>query len=354
MGSRVLVLLPTNRNKLLLHWKGPYRVTEVVNKLDYRIEIEGKVKTFHANMLKQYCERNTETDVGVLDKVSAAAIVEDDQEGYDRVEESKYDDYSRGVSEILLCPVKVGTETYQDVEVSPELSRESKQEIGELVREFSDVFTDIPGTTHLVEHDIQLSTTEPLRIKGYPIPFHSQPVVKEEVEKMLELGVIEPSNAPFASPIVIIRKKDNSIRFCIDFRKLNRVTVFDAEPMPNMEEMFARLSKYRYFSKIDLSKGYWQVPLAEHAKPMTAFETSQGLFQFRKMPFGLVNAPATFCRLMRKVLKDLDHSDSFIDDILVSTVTWPEHVVALGELFTNLREAKLTARPTKCIIGFRS
>jgi len=198
-----------------------------------------------------------------------------------------------------------------------------------------------------------LTTNDPIRIKGYPIPFHSQPVVKEEVEKMLDLGVIEPSNAPFSSPIVLIKKKDNSVRFCIDFRQLNKVTVFDAEPMPNMDEMFSKLAKYKYFSKLDLSKGYWQVPLSDKAKAMTAFETPGGLFHFRKLPFGLVNAPATFCRLTRKVLKDLNHSDSFIDDILVFTVTWPEHVPALIELLTRLRQASLTARPTKCFIGFQ-
>ncbi|XP_060580696.1 uncharacterized protein LOC132737428 [Ruditapes philippinarum] len=345
-GSKVLVLIPTKRNKLLLQWKGPFVVSEVVNKLDYRIDIgNNKIKTFHANMLKEYVERNFEPERGALAKVSAAVV--EAENGYDRLEEDDSLETSyQDDSDILLCPLKKGSETYKDVQVNPDLQTDCKTQIATLLKKFSDVLTDIPGNTSLVQHDIKLTTSEPVRTKGYPIPFHSQQIVKEEVDKMLELGVIEPSNAPFSSPIVLIRKKDNTIRFCIDFRQINKCTVFDAEPMPNMEQIFSKLSKYRYFSKIDLSKGYWQVPLSDNAKPLTAFETPSGLFQFRKMPFGLVNAPATFCRLMRKVLKDLDHSDSFIDDILIYTVTLPEHINALYELFTQLRESRLTARPS--------
>jgi hypothetical protein len=148
-----------------------------------------------------------------------------------------------------------------------------------LLNTFSD---DLSGDTHLIQHNIKLTTSELVRTKGYPIPFHSQQIVKDEVDKMLELEVIEPSNAPFSSPIALIRKKDGSIRFCLDFRQLNKCTVFDAEPMPNMEEMFSKISKHKYFSKIDLSKGCWQVPLSDSAKPLTTFETPRGLFSSGK------------------------------------------------------------------------
>lgn len=337
---------------MLLQWKGPFVVSEAINKLDYRIDIgNNKFKTFQANMLKQYVERKIEPDRGALARVSLAVVEEEN--GYDRLEEDDSLETSyRDDSDILLCPLKKGSETYKDIQVNPDLQTDCKNQIATLLKKFSDVLTDIPGNTPLVQHDIKLTASEPIRTKGYPIPFHSQQIVKEEVDKMLELGVIEPSNAPFSSPIVLIRKKDNTIRVCIDFRQVNKCTIFDAEPMPNVEQIFSKLSKYRYFSKIDLSKGYWEVPLSENAKPLTAFETPLGLFHFRKMPFGLVNAPATFCRLMRKVLKDLGHSDSFIDDSLVYTVTWPEHINALYELFTRLRESRLTARPSKCFICF--
>lgn len=123
--------------------------------------------------------------------------------------------------------------------------------------------------------------------------------VNTKVSKMLNLGIIQTSISPYSSPIAIVKKKDNTNRFCIDFRALSSQTMFDAEPMPNAEEMFAKLAGYKYFSRIDLSKGYWQLPLSEAAKSKTSFQTPKGLFEFTRMPFGLVTAPASFSRLMR-------------------------------------------------------
>ena len=130
------------------------------------------------------------------------------------------------------------------------------------------------------------------------------------------------------------------MRFCIDFRKLNKVTEFDAEPMPNMEEIINRMSGHKYFTKMDLSKGYWQVGLTERSKPLTAFETPRGLFQFRTMPFGLVNSGASF--------------DSFVDDMWIFTETWKDHMTSLRQVLDRLRSAKLTAKPSKCMIGYDS
>ena len=109
---------------------------------------------------------------------------------------------------------------------------------------------------------------------------------------MVEADVIEPSMSPYSSPIVIVIKKDGSNRFCIDFRAINKVTVFYAETIPNAHDIYVQLSGCKYVSKFDLSKGYWQLPLDDAAKEITAFQTPLGLFQFRVMPFGLINASA--------------------------------------------------------------
>ncbi len=129
--------------------------------------------------------------------------------------------------------------------------------------------------------------------------------------------------------------------------------MFDAEPMPNIEEMFSKLAGYNFISKLDLSKGYWQVPLDEASREYSAFEAPQGLFQFRVMPFGMVTAQATFCRLMRKVLKGFSNADSFVDDIIIFTHTWQQHLGALRDVFTRLSRAGLTAKPSKCSFGYR-
>lgn len=159
---------------------------------------------------------------------------------------------------------------------------------------------------------IKLLTSQPIRTKGYPIPYKTRSVIETEIQDMLDLGVIEPSISPYSSPIVLVPKKDGSMRFCIDFRKLNKVTEFDVEPMPNMEEVINKMSGHKYFTKMDLSKGNWQVSLTERSQPLTAFETPKGLFQFKTMPFGLVNSGASFCRLMRIVLSNLRNVDSLV------------------------------------------
>ena len=242
-------------------------------------------------------------------------------------------------------------ESVADVTINEDLTPAQHAQINQILTEYKDVFTDLPGRTTLASHDIKLKEDEPPRGKPYPIPHALRQTMKDEVQKMISLDVVEPSNSPFASPIVLVKKPDGSNRFCVDFRRLNRVTVFDAEPIPDQEELFSKLSHAKYFTKVDLSKGYWQVPMSETSKQLTAFLTPDGLFQFTVMPFGLVNAPATFSRLMRRALDGLPDTINYIDDILVYSSTWTGHVETLKQLFERLRVANLTAKPSKCQIA---
>jgi hypothetical protein len=252
----------------------------------------------------------------------------------------------------MILPTDTQTETVLDIHFADGLDTNKLEAVKTLCESYNDVLTDVPGTTNLVKHKIELTSSDPIRLKPFPIPFNMENVIKEEVRKMVQLNVIEPSVSPYSSPVVIARKKDGSNRFCIDFRRLNAVTVFDAEPMPSTERIFSKLTGKKYVSKLDLCKGYWQVPLDEDSKFLTAFSTPAGLYQFRTMPFGLVNAPATFSRLMRRLLHGMDGVDNFIDDIIIYTDTWEAHLATLRELLSRLRNAGLTARPSKCFIGF--
>lgn len=306
--------------------------------MDYKIDMGGKLKTFHANLLKKYVERDT-LNCGVLSTCAISLI-----------DFSDLDDDEQQDS--ILMPPVTQTETAKDIKFADRLTPDQLETAKSLCDSFSDVFTDIPGMTNLVEHKIVVTSSEPVRVKPYPIPFSTEKTITEEVQKMLQLNVIEPSSSPYSAPVVIARKKDGTNRFCIDYRRLNCATVFDAEPMPSPESIFSKMTGKKFVSKIDLSKGYWQVPMADESKRLTAFSTPSGLYQFRTMPFGLVNAPATFSRMMRKLLQGMNGVENFIDDVIVFTDTFEEHLHILKTVFERLRDAGLTARPTKCFIGF--
>ena len=164
---------------------------------------------------------------------------------------------------------------------------------------------------------------------------------------MLKMGIIEPIESAYASPIVIVKKKDGTNRFCIDHRKVNRITQFDAEPIGNPEEIFARLSKGKFFSKFDHSKGNWQNPMKKSSQLITAFISSEGLFCFQIYAIWTCK-----CRMMRIVLRGLSDVENFVDDILGHSESWKGHLNMLREVFMRLREAGLTVKPSKCVLGY--
>ena len=175
----------------------------------------------------------------------------------------------------------------------------------------------------------------------------------DEVRELLELGIIEKSTSPYCSPIVLVPKKGTSKkRLCLDLRELNAITVFDAEPIPDQEEILTKLSGKKYFTKIDLAKGYFQIYIDKKDRPKTAFQTPIGLMQFTRVPFGLVSAPATFARAMREMLGET--AINFFDDILVASETWAEHKKDVRETFQKLEDAGVTVKPSKVYVGFRS
>lgn len=336
-GEKVLVLLPLHHDKLNMRWKGPYEIIEKKTPLTYVIKIDGKVKVLHINLLRKWEEREGKEEEK---EVNAAVIFpeEEAEENEDHIDTIK-------------IPSLIGSQTYKDITLGDNLSNEQKANLNQLFEAFSMVFTELPGKTDCIDHKIKTTSNDPVRSKPYKIPYSMQQTVKEEVDKMLSLGIIEPSTSPYASPIVLVKKPDNTHRFCVDYRKLNKITIFDAEPVPNPNSMYVKMRNSKFFTKIDLSSGYWQVPVSEEDRIKTAFICSEGLFQFIYMPFGLVNAGATFTKMMRKVLYGLNGVENYIDDIFVYTETFEEHIVLLHELFSRLARNNLTAKPSKCMVA---
>ena len=167
---------------------------------------------------------------------------------------------------------------------------------------------------------------------------------------MLEKGVIQPSTSPWAAPIVLVTKKDGTTRFCVDYRALNCASVKDAYPLPRIDDSLDALNGGRYFCTMDLMSGFWQIKMNPKDQEKTAFSTSIGLYEFKAMPFGLVNAPATFERLMETVLRGLQWEEClvYMDDIIVAGDSISQCLERLEHVFQRLQEAGLKLKPSKC------
>lgn len=215
-----------------------------------------------------------------------------------------------------------------------------------LMGDFQDVFALSDGElgcTDLVQHHTCIETGDhaPIKQLPYRTPVCRRGKILAMVNAMQDQGVIQPSASPWASPIVLVPKKDGTLRFCVDYRHLNSVTRKDAHPLP-----LDTLGGARYFTSLVLAAGYWQVPLDPESSHKTAFTIYQGLFEFVRMPFGLCNAPVTFQRLMQRVLTGLDWCFIYLDDILIVSSTFEEHL--LREVLARLRKAGLRLKPGKC------
>ena len=181
----------------------------------------------------------------------------------------------------------------------------------EVLRRYEEIFfTEIPEKASVIEHKIDLTYDCPIRCKPYPLPYAKRGEIREEIKSMMDTGVVREFSSPYASPLVVVKKKDGSNRMCVVYRKLNLVTVADPAPMTTAEDLFGKLGKCQYYSTIDLSKGYWQIPVAEEDIHKTAFLTPNDCYEFLRMPFAMKNSGATLVRGIRKLLQDLSMSSA--------------------------------------------
>ena len=206
------------------------------------------------------------------------------------------------------------------------------------------------GRTTLVQHEIKTLDKPAIKQRPRREAYGTQPIVREEIEKMLAQDVIEPSTSAWASPIVLVKKKDGTSRFCVDYRCLNEVTIKDAYPLPRIEDNLDALQGACWFSTLDLASGYWQVEVRPEDREKTAFCTKQGLHQFKVMPFGLCNAPGTFERLMESVLRGMqwERAVLYLDDIIIFSKDIDTHMDRIQEVFKRLQDANLKLKPSKC------
>lgn len=210
--------------------------------------------------------------------------------------------------------------------------------------------SDTLGCTELVEHEI-LTEARPIKQRYYPVSPKMQGHINAELDDMLRQDVIEPSSSAWSSPILMVPKKDGSFRFCVDFRKVNEVSKKDAYPIPYVSAILDRLRGAKYLTSLDIKSAYWQIPVAPASREITAFTIpGRGLYQFKRLPFGLSNSPATWQRLIDRVLgADLAlNVFVYLDDIIVLSETFEQHLAILEKIFDRLVAAGLTLSREKC------
>ncbi|CAI5677731.1 unnamed protein product [Oreochromis niloticus] len=344
-GDKVLVLLPVPGSALSARFAGPYVVVRKVSETDYVLstpERRRKTRLCHINMLKPYHDRETHETVASAATPSAvsAAVLS---------VEASADDDLHILSEGQQCG-RLANSAYL-AEVTAHLSHLSPsqcEDVLSLLHSYPSLFGDVPSRTSVCEHDISVGDATPIKQHAYRCPMGKREVMKKEVSYLVENGLAQPSHSPWSSPCLLAPKSDGTPRFCTDYRKVNAVTVSDSFPLPRMEDCIDNIGPAKYISKLDLLKGYWQVPLTPRASDISAFVTPDHFMQYTVMAFGMKNAPATFQRLMQLVLGDAPRCNVYLDDVVIYTDTWEEHVAILQAVFQRLADASLTLNLAKC------
>src|SRR2546430_15478915 len=238
-----------------------------------------------------------------------------------------------------------------------ELDGKQQEKFTKLVQEYEGIFAknskDL-GRTNLAKHTIDTGNHKPFKEIVYRVNPFKKEVIEKEIQDMLEKGVIRRSNSLWSSPVTLVLKSNGKWRFCIDYRKLNEITRKDNHPLPRIDTILEKFGGSKWFSTMDMASGYWQIEMEEQDIEKTAFITHEGLYEWVVMPFGLTNAPATFQRTMQLVLGELFYTIApvYIDDIIVHSETFGNHLNDLEQVFERIKGANLKLGPEKCKFCF--
>ncbi|CAM4664094.1 unnamed protein product [Caretta caretta] len=328
VGDQVMVLKVLQAHKMEVSWERPFTVQERLGAVNYLIAFptsNRKPKVYHINSLKPFYSRE-------LKVCQFTAQGGGDTEWPEGV---YYEGKSAG--------------GVDEVNLSMTLGRMQRQQIKELCTSYAPTFSATPGLTEQAYHSTDTGNAHSIKVQPYWV---SPQAIEQEIQDMPQMGVIHPSGSAWASPVVLIPKPDGEIRFCVDYRKLNAVTRPHNYPMPRTDELLEKLGRAQFISTLDLTKGYWQVPLDESAKESSAFTIHVGLYEFNVLSFGLQNAPATFQRLVDGLLAGLgEYAVAYLDNVAIFSDSWAEHLEHLQKVFERIREAGLTLKAKKCQIG---
>ncbi|KAL2076972.1 hypothetical protein ACEWY4_027431 [Coilia grayii] len=362
-NDKVMVLIPVMGSALQARFCGPYLVQKRVTDLNYVISTPDRRKRTrlcHINRLKPYYERVS------CDKrqspCSPAVVIDGDASGAKAelsttvgaevvsLVTAAHSDSDGRVPAVEVIEGRMrNSEVLNNVDsFLSHLPQPQRKELAALIT-VHDLFPDVPRRTTVICHDIDVGDASLIKQHSYGVNPHKRLIFQKEVKFMLGNGIADSSCSPWSSPCLLVPKSDGSSRFCTDFRRVNALTKPDSYPLPRVDDCVDRLGSAVYVSKTDL--GYWQVPLADRAKEISAFVTPDHFLQYTCMAFGLRNAPATFQRLINGVLEGVANCEAYLDDLILHSTTWPEHLGLLSTVFQRLSAANLSINLAKCEFG---
>ena len=341
-GDKVLALLPIPGRPLQARYFGPYTIDKKTSDLNYIINTPGRRKNkqmCHVNMLKEYFDRDSSISkpITVVNTVPQESNVFEPEVNSDFIDKSDPGPSKLENSDILrnlnnkLC----------------HLEPSQQEELKQLIHEYEHLFPDIPTRTDKIYHDVIVEDSKPVKQHPYRMNPLKRKYLQDEVKYLLENDFIEPSQSNYSSPCILVPKSNGTYRMCTDYRKVNSVTKTYSFPIPRIDDCIDKVGNSKYVTKFDLLKGFWQVPLTDRAKEVSAFATPHGLYQYKVMPFGMKNSPATFQRLVNNVICGLDGCDAYIDDVIIYSDSWNDHLQRIRNFFDRLSKAKLTVNLAK-------
>ena len=331
-GDKVLALLPIPGRPLQARYFEPYTIDKKTSYLNYIINTPGRRKNkqmCHVNMLKEYFDRDSciSKPITVVNTVPQESNVFEAEVNSDFIDKS---DILRNLDNKLS-----------------HLEPSQQEELKQLIHEYEHLFPDIPTRTDKIYHDVIVEDSKPIKQHPYRMNPLKQKYLQDEVKYLLENDFIEPSQSNYSSPCILVPKSNGTYRMCTDYRKVNSVTKTYSFPIPRIDDCIDKVGNSKYVTKFDLLKGFWKVPLTDRAKEVSAFATPNGLYQYKVMPFGMKNSPATFQRLVNNVICGLDGCGAYIDDVIIYSDSTSDHLQRIRKFFDRLSEAKLTVNLAK-------
>lgn len=335
VGDEVLVLATSKKNKMSVAWIGPGKIEAKISETNYIVNVPGRrerAQIYHVNLLKPYLKR-AEIVNFIAQELEEGENNQDLEIAFPAAESATYN-FDNALKESNL----------EDRCTSGQL-----EQLRKLLDEYSDVFSNDPGRTDLMEHDIELLEYKPIRLKPYRASPRQTEILKKEIKRMLELNIIVEGESDFTAPMILVEAPGKDPRPCIDYRKLNEITRAEFFPLPNIEDRVQQVASAKYITVLDLTKGYWQIPMTPRAQRVAAFVTSFGSYLPVTMPFGTLNASYRFSKFMDKMLRGLEKFClPYLDDMAIFSETWEDHMQHIESVLIRVRDAKVKIKLAKC------